>query len=221
MPTEPDRTRARQLAKESLEAGDPAGWFERLYRESDEGRATVPWADMEANPNLTSWWSGQPGIELAGRSALVVGCGYGDDAEQLAEWGAEVTAFDVAPTAIASARRRFPETHVDYQSADLFRPPADWTGRFDFVFECFTLQALPEDVRTEAIKKLAGFVAPGGHLLLIARGRDACDPPGDMPWPLVKEELDEFERFGLTPITKEDYIDAGSTRRFRVLYRRF
>ena len=123
------------------------------------------------------------------------------------------------PLRLQEQARRYPETQVDYRVADLFHAPPDWTDRFDFVFECYTLQALPADVRTEAIEKLAEFVAPGGHLLLIARGRDAADPKGDMPWPLTKEEVGQFERFGLTTVSQEDYPD-GSTRRFRVLYQR-
>src|SRR5580692_11152623 len=101
---EPDRTRARQLAKDSVAAGDPTGWFEQLYKESEDGATVVPWADMRPNPNLTTWWDSRPDVTLGGRTALVVGCGFGDDAEQLAAWGAAVTAFDIAPTAIATAR---------------------------------------------------------------------------------------------------------------------
>src|SRR5450432_3396538 len=100
MPTEPDRTRARQLANESFAQGDPTGWFEHLYQEAERGTAVLPWADLRPNPNLLSWWDLKPGVTLADRSALVVGCGLGDDAERLADWGARVTAFDVAPTAI-------------------------------------------------------------------------------------------------------------------------
>jgi SAM-dependent methyltransferase len=214
---DPDRTRARQLAKESTAAGDPLGWFEVLYKESEQGTTVVPWADMRPNPNLISWWDARPGMELAGCKALVVGCGFGDDAEQLAAWGATVTAFDLAPTAIATARRRFPETGVDYVVADLLNPPAEWTRSFDFVFECYTLQALPSAIRPRAIERLAEFLGNDGHLLVVARGRDSVDPEGDMPWPLLSEELAVFERLGLERVSWEDYLE-GSTRRFRALY---
>ena len=218
MSQEPDRTRAQQLSKESLEQGDPTGWFERLYQESEQGKTVIPWADRGPNPNLTSWWDAKPGVALMGQSALVVGCGLGDDAEQLAAWGANVTAFDVAPTAIATARKRFPETKVNYQVADLLNPPSGWTRRFDFVFESYTLQALPSDVRPRAIRSVAQFVCSGGALLIVARARELTDPAGEAPWPLTAQELNEFERLGLLPISWEDYLD-GETRRFRVLYR--
>ena len=216
---EPDRTRARELAKESIAAGDPTGWFERLYQESEQGGAPVPWAELTPNPNLLSWRNAAPGIELAGRSALVVGCGLGDDAEQLSDWDAWVTAFDIAPTAIATAARRYPETKVDYQVADLLNPPEAWEHRFDFVFESYTIQALPVDIRQHAMEQVAKFVAPKGHLLIVARAREDDDPLGEIPWPLSKLELATFERCGLEQVSFEDYMD-GATRRFRVLYRR-
>lgn len=47
------------------------------------------------------------------------------------------------------------------------------------------------------------------------------DPPGDMPWPLTREELDARE-IGLPLVSFEDYYDAETppVRRFRAVYRR-
>jgi hypothetical protein len=66
------------------------------------------------------------------------------------------------------------------------------------------------------------FVAAGGELLVIARGREPSDPPGTMPWPLVRDELAAFGRAGLEETRFEDFLDAESppVRRFRVHYRR-
>jgi hypothetical protein len=66
------------------------------------------------NPSLVVWLGAHA---VSGRS-LKVGAGLGDDAEELARRGLAVTAFDVAPTAIERARRRFPESGVDYVVAD-------------------------------------------------------------------------------------------------------
>lgn len=106
---DPVRRRARQLAAEAAAAGDPAGWFETLYAEARAGTAVVPWDDNEANPNLTRWAAAAAGRGVAGpgRRALVVGCGVAGDPVFLAGLGCEVTAFDVSPTAVAEARRRF------------------------------------------------------------------------------------------------------------------
>jgi SAM-dependent methyltransferase len=219
----PDRTRARQLAAESLSAGDPHGWFERLYQEAAAGTAPVPWANLCPNPNLAGWWE-RNAFNAEGRSALIVGCGFGDDAEQIAAWGFQTTAFDVAPSAIERCLARFPQTPVAYRTADLLKPPADWKERFDFVFEAYTVQALPQSWRTQALLSVAGFVRQGGLLLLVARGREDSDPLGEMPWPLSRAELHTLETAGLALRSFEDYTevvpDDAPIRRFRALYQR-
>ena len=51
----------------------------------------------------------------AGRGlAIVTGCGLGDDAEHVASLGYATIAFDVSPTAVAAARRRFPRSAGQY-----------------------------------------------------------------------------------------------------------
>jgi hypothetical protein len=106
--------------------------------------------------------------------------------------------------------------------ADLLAPPEEWLGRFDFVLECYTLQVLPPSVRSRAIELITQFVSPGGLLLLIARGRAPHESEGQMPWPLVRTELEAVSRLGLRQISFEDYYDAESppVRRFRALYQK-
>jgi hypothetical protein len=43
-----------------------------------------------------------------------------------------------------------------------------------------------------------------------------------MPWPLTKDELTDFLRFGLKEVSFEDYVDDEEppVRRFRVAYRK-
>jgi SAM-dependent methyltransferase len=210
---EPDRTRARALAAQSRLSGDPTGWFDQLYREQEDGKQVIPWADAGPNPNLTL-------IEGAGKSALIVGCGFGDDAEQFASWGFETTAFDVSQAAVRACRKRFPESRVNYVAADLLHPPPEWTGKFDLVIEIYTLQVLPQELRPQAIRGLAGFAKKGGRVLVIARGRDPEDPEGQMPWPLTRRDLDEFTQLGLQEESFEDFFDRESppVRRFRAVY---
>lgn len=225
--TEPDRSTARRLAAESLARGDATGWFETLYQSAQGAASVIPWADGQANANLIQWLESQPPVEPdehgeLGKRALVVGCGLGDDAEALAARGLHVTAFDVSPSAIVWCRERFPQSEVNYQAADLFQPPNEWVGAFDFVFEAYTLQALPLELRANATRNVAGFLAPGGTLLIVARARDHAEPLGTMPWPLSREDLAPVTSAGLETIFFEDYFDAEQppVRRFRVTYRR-
>lgn len=181
--------RARQLSAESIAVGDPTGWFERLYEEGEAGRSVVPWIQGRTNVVLATWAAGLSG---AGKRALVVGCGTGEDAEFLAELGFTVTAFDLAPTAIAMAKRVHAGSPVTYQVADLLAPPAGWAGAFDLVFEAYTVQPLFGPVREEALAVLSGLVAPGGTLLVVAFATEEAEPersPAMMPWPLTRAEV--------------------------------
>jgi len=207
------------LASESLRRGDPLGWFERLYQEAEAGKCAVPWADLRANPHLLDFWRTHPQL-TAGKSALVIGSGLGDDAEQLTAWGYQTTAFDISETAIRATRTRFPDSPVEYLAADLFAPPPAWLHNFDFVLEAYTLQVLPEDIRPRAIEKIVSFLKVGGMLLVIARGREKKDPLGEMPWQLTREELQKFTYAGQQPISFEEYFDSEEpdVRRFRALY---
>jgi hypothetical protein len=216
-----DRKRARELAAEYVGKGDPTGWFEALYREAAAGKNVLPWADRGVNPGLLEFWQAHPQA-TRDKKALVVACGLGDDAEQLAAWGFATTAFDIAETAIQMARRRFPKSQVEYRAADLFAPPAEWSQAFDFVFEANTVQALPHGLRAQAIRAIAGFVRAGGKLLAVVRGREPDEPIGELPWPLTRAEMQEFLRAGLQEERFEEYLDAEvpPARRYRALYRR-
>lgn len=213
---------ARGLAQAAIARGEPLAWFEELYSQVESsGLSVVPWADLEPNPNLLAWLDREQ-VDGAGESALVVGCGLGDDAEELSRRGFQVTAFDVSGSAIAIATKRFPSSAVEYAAADLFQPPGEWIGRYDLVYEAYTLQVLPCGLRRKAPGQLARFVAPSGKLLLIARARDDAEDRGELPWPLTLSELDAVTGFGLERIAIEDYFDdeVPPVRRFRAVYRR-
>ena len=216
-----DRTRARELAAEYIRKGDPTGWFDVLYKEGEAGQSVVPWGDRGASPGLMEFWELHP-QKTDGKTALVIACGLGDDAEQLTAWGFETTAFDISQTAIRGAQKRFPKSKVTYRVVDLFHSPAEWDQKFDFVFEANTVQALPVSVRSQAIQKIAAFVKPGGKLLAIVRGREPHEPKGELPWPLTRAEMQDFVRAGLDEENFDDYFDKEEppARRYRVLYSR-
>lgn len=217
----PARDHARALARTSLDRGEPTAWFEHLYAEAAAGQTTVPWADLCPHALLQRWLAGPPSPGR-GRSALVVGCGLGDDTEAVARRGWAVTAFDISPTAIAWCRRRFPRSRVAYEVADLLHPPRAWIGAFALVVEVYTLQALPPGPRGQAMDSLARLVEPRGSLLLITRAREPHEEAGELPWPLTREELQRLEGAGLQPLEFDDLLDTGDppVRRFRVRFRR-
>jgi SAM-dependent methyltransferase len=150
----------------------------------------VPWDHHEASPLFVEW---AQQLDGTGKRAVVVGCGLGENAEFLAALGFATTAFDVSPTAVAAARRRFPQSLVAYVVADLFAPPASWQTGFDLVIEVATAQALPASVRPRAIEQITKLVKPGGTLYVEARAADPGMPPKELPpWPLTREEIESF-----------------------------
>jgi 2-polyprenyl-3-methyl-5-hydroxy-6-metoxy-1,4-benzoquinol methylase len=215
-----DRSVARELARRSVDSGDPVGWFEELYRLAETSPEVLPWSDMRANSKLVTWTEDN-NISGPGRRALVVGCGYGDDAEWLASLGFEVLAFDISPTAISVARRRFPDSLVDYRVADVLNLPDEWRRAFDLVFEAYTLQVLPGEPRAVAARQIAATVKDA--LIIVARGRDEDDDPGTMPWPLTWRDLLPVcqSRPDLVEVSFEEYVDdeIPPVRRFMVEYR--
>jgi len=66
-----------RLAARALAAGRPTAWFEELYAPGARAEITMPWDRAHPSALLKEWLTGSG----AGRSAVVVGCGLGADAE--------------------------------------------------------------------------------------------------------------------------------------------
>jgi SAM-dependent methyltransferase len=210
--TDDERAReTRRLASESRADDDPTAWFDRLYAASRDGGAAIPWDRGGPHPTLSDWVAATD-ARGDGRSALVVGCGLGDDAELLGSLGFATTAFDVAPTAIAIATSRYPDSPVDYVVRSLFDLPAAWARGFDFVFESQTVQSMPVAMRPAATAAVRSAVAPGGRLLVIAAALDPDDPDDGPPWPLTRADVESFAGDGLDPVEIERVVGpAGPT----------
>lgn len=179
-----------RLSAEALAAGDPTGWFEKLYAE-------------------------------AGRSAIVVGCGPGRDAEFIAALGSTTTAFDIAPTAIAAATSRHPGTAADYRVADLLALPPTWRHAFDLVVESNSVQARPRDLRAGATAAVTSLVAPAGTLLLLVAAAATAWGEDGPPWPLTRDEVAAFATGGLTAESIEEIPadDDPLVVRWRAVFR--
>jgi SAM-dependent methyltransferase len=210
--------RAQVLAAESLRTGDPTGWFERLYAAAEAGQEVVPW-DRGSPHRMLVQWAQARGITGEGRRALVVGCGLGDDAEYVAGLGFDTVAFDISPSAIRAARRRYPDSQVRYVAADLVHPPGGWGEAFDLVVESLTLQAMPDPPRREAIRQVGRLVAPGGTLMVNARAREEDEHVEGPPWPLTRAEIEAIAASGLAVVRIEDVLDL-EVRRWRAEFRR-
>jgi SAM-dependent methyltransferase len=184
------------LAKTYAERGDPDGWFEEFYARAGGHIHKVYWADLKPNPLLIDLVSQRKAH--AGRRAIIIGCGLGDDAEALVQHGYQVTAFDISPSAIAMCQKRYPNSPVNYLVADLFDPPKVWRRAFDLVYECNTIQILTGRNRVGALEAIADMVAPNGEVVVSCRSRNAGEQLDEFPLALDRDEIDGFKRAGLS-----------------------
>lgn len=182
--------------------------FEAIYAGAEAGGAKPPWDYGAPRPQLVEWVEARD-LVGADRQALVVGCGYGADAEFLARLGFRTTGFDFAPTAIAAARRNYPASEVTYLVADVLDLPREWQHRFDLVVESLTVQSMPPEQHPTAAQNIAGLVAPEGTLLVLATTRDERTEVKGPPWPLTRAELEDFATADLI-LRRVERIENGA-----------
>lgn len=181
---------------------DRKAFFDQVYAMAGGDEAAVPWADLKPKDKLAGWLAAHPGH---GRTAVDIACGLGDNAEALAAAGYATTAFDLSEKAVDWARRRFPDTRVDYRAANLLTPPQDWIGGFDLVHECYTIQSVPPAMHRDFSRAVAALVRPGGRLLVYTRLRPEGSEHEGPPWPLMPSETDVFGEFGLVAESRERF----------------
>jgi SAM-dependent methyltransferase len=182
--------------------------FEAMYAGAEAGGAEPPWDYGAARPQLVEWAEARH-LAGGGRMALVVGCGYGADAEFLASLGFRTTGFDFAPTAIAVARRRHPASEVNYLVADVLDLPREWQRNFDLVVESLTVQSMLPEQHSVAAQTIAALVAAGGTLLVLATTREEHAELNGPPWPLTRAEVEQFANGGLV-MDRLERIEDGA-----------
>ena len=187
----------KQKTKFSIDENQPTNWFEPLYAGASANGEGVPWANMDTHPAFRGWLDRNT-LAGAGKKALVVGCGLGDDAIELEALGFSVTAFDVSESAIELCKQRFPESSVNFVQADLLASQDRWKGQFDFVLEIYTVQALPPKYEQQLIESIASFVALEGLALVVAEvGKQERTFASGPPWILTTAHVDSFKACGL------------------------
>ena len=131
------------------------------------------WEERYAGPEKV--WSGNPNAQLVAEvskltpgTALDVGCGEGGDVIWLAEQGWRVTGADFSARGLERAARHVVAAgmadRVDWWQVDARTFVAE--GRtFDLVSTHFLHP--PDGGMVQVVGRLAGAVAPGGHLLVV------------------------------------------------------
>ncbi|HEU4465453.1 MAG TPA: class I SAM-dependent methyltransferase [Agromyces sp.] len=150
---------------------------EHEHREADDAVVEYfePQAWEERYSGEQKVWSGNPNMQLVAEAsrlspgtALDVGCGEGGDVIWLAQQGWRVTGADFSANGLARAAQHAEEAGVadrtDWWQVDARTFDAD--GRsYDLVTTHFLHP--PDHGMVDVTRRLAGAVAPGGHLLVV------------------------------------------------------
>lgn len=181
----------KKMVKEFQEKDKPTAWFDNIYKSAKGDYTEVFWADLEPSPYLVSWLK-KDIIKNKNKTACVIGCGIGDDAEALSQFGFDVIAFDISPEAINLCKNRYPNTKVKYIVTDLFDYPEEWFESFDLVYECNTIQVLPGHYRKKARIAISSLISKNGYILVSCRSRNENEHEDAIPLPLSSSEMNEF-----------------------------
>jgi methyl halide transferase len=135
------------------------------------------WESRYQQDQRPSWDTGRPSSHLKrlvedktlqpGR-VVELGCGTGVNAVYLAEQGFQVTAIDVAPTALELARKRATEAGVDVNwiQADVLAPPP--LGDFDLIFDRGCYHGVRRQDPSRYVEVVKELCRPGGRILILA-----------------------------------------------------
>lgn len=109
---------------------------------------------------------------LAGKTAIDVGCGGGILSEAMAHRGARVTGIDMgeAPLAVARLHQQESEVTVDYRQISAEEMAAQHPGEFDVVTCLEMLEHVPDPAAV--VRACATLVKPGGHLFFSTINRN-------------------------------------------------
>jgi SAM-dependent methyltransferase len=150
-------------------------FWERHWRQDRSGGP----GSMSANP--PSPYLARETSDLTPGTALDAGCGSGAEASWLAARGWRVTGADISPEALARAAGRAAASgageRVEWTRADLsrWRPAAP----FDLVMTHYAHPAIPQ---LDFYDRIAGWVAPGGTLLIVGHlHTPGATSPGHQP----------------------------------------
>ena len=144
------------------------------------------WDSAYRNKRRPPWDKGRPSTELRklveegvlrpGR-AVELGCGTGTNAVYLASHGFDVTAIDIAPTALNRAREKAgkAEMKVHWVLADVLAIPE--LGTFDFIFDRGCYHGVRRTGVARYVETLRRLSRPGTRFLVLAGNANEPPPP--------------------------------------------
>ena len=141
----------------------------------------TPWERGQLNPAYLDW---RERGDLAPCRVLVPGAGRSPEPEALQQAGFDVTALDLADSAVAYQAGRLGPARAIHADVTTWRTGAP----FDVVYDQTCLCALPPDLWQAYQASLRRWIRPGGRLfVLFMQSKREGGPPFDCPLPAMRE----------------------------------
>lgn len=137
--------------------------------------------------------------------ALVPGCGRGHEVALAVEHGLDATGLDIAPTAVAEARARYPHLAERFVTGSLFDPPMEMRGAYDVVLEHTCMSGLCPTLRDAYRRGIDLALRRGGLLIGVWFINPALDPGHEGP-PFPFSVVDLTGLFATGYEIVEDYV---------------
>ncbi|MDX8406848.1 MAG: methyltransferase domain-containing protein [Mariprofundaceae bacterium] len=133
--------------------------WEQRYQKGETG-----WDRGASSPAIEHWLSA---VLQAPARILIPGCGRGHEVLALAAQGFDVTAIDIAPSAVTHLKQQLAQAQLQAEVilGDLFNYAPETP--FDVVYEQTCLCAIRPEQRAAYEKQLYGWLKPGGRLLAL------------------------------------------------------
>jgi len=190
-------------------------FFENIYNTKSDNLNSIPWAKLEVNEYLKDYLNNNANTN--NKKALVIGCGIGDDADYLASKGYEVDAFDISPSAINIAKKRFCNKNINFFVQDIFSLPNNMINSYDFVYEGLTIQSINPKFKNELIKIISSLGKKDSHLLLYSNFQDDIDNYDGPPWPLYKRDFALFLSYDYKLLDYKEEFESKSIAPYKAI----
>jgi cyclopropane fatty-acyl-phospholipid synthase-like methyltransferase len=111
-----------------------------------------------------------------GARVLELGCGAGEPCTRMLAERFEVTGVDISAEQLERARARIPNVH--FVQADLTTLELD-PESYDAVVAIYVLNHVPRDLQGDLLRRVAGWLVPGGYFLASFGTADEAEWTGD------------------------------------------
>jgi methyl halide transferase len=170
--------------------------WDQSYRNGE-----APWDKGAPSPAMKQYLERHA---VCGR-ALLPGCGRGHEVALAVKHGLDATGLDIAPTAVAEARARYPHLAARFVHGDFFEPPEAMRGAYDLVLEHTCMSALSPALRARYRRGVDLTLRRGGLLIGVWYIEPALEPGREgPPYPFSVADLTALFADGYEIV--DDYV---------------